>query len=161
MFIRKEYERRPNTQCKLCQKPCYKRPSDIAQSQFKSLYCSKACYHKDHPPKTKICPVCGKDYVGHSQNTCSRACSNVNRTGIKYNQGQPNNKAKKGKDVRSRLIDLRGPKCEICLYDNVNILQAHHILERSNGGTDEESNLLLICPNCHCTIHYGDSRKIG
>lgn len=158
MIEKKEYERRPNTVCKLCKTACYKRPSQITKSKCGELYCSQKCYHEDNPPRVKICPVCGKLFRGHSQINCSRTCANVSRVGIKYNQGQPNNKAKKGKDIRSKLIDLRGPKCEQCICDNINILQVHHIVEKSNGGTDEESNLLLICPNCHYTIHYGDSR---
>lgn len=157
-FVKKEYPRNPNTFCKLCGKACYKRPNELRQAQYKALYCSKSCYHQDHPPKKKTCPVCSEEYVGHSQNTCSRKCANIKRTGIKYNQGQLNNKAKKHKDIKSKLIELRGKQCELCPYDNVNVLQVHHIVEKSKGGTDEENNLLLICPNCHCTIHYGDSR---
>lgn len=42
--------------------------------------------------------------------------------------------------------------------DNSNILQIHHIIPRKRGGTDEEGNLRILCPNCHATEHYGDSR---
>lgn len=54
----------------------------------------------------------------------------------------------------------RGVVCELCKYANVNVLQAHHVKRRSDGGTDDLSNLQLLCPNCHATIHLGDSRTL-
>ena len=64
-----------------------------------------------------------------------------------------------------RVDNLKGyvlnncvPCCEKCNNDNYSILQVHHIIERCNGGTDEESNLLLLCPNCHMTEHLGYSK---
>ena len=63
------------------------------------------------------------------------------------------------RSIRRKLISERGLCCERCHYDNVNVLQVHHIIERSKGGTDDPLNLLLLCPNCHYTIHHGDSRK--
>lgn len=61
--------------------------------------------------------------------------------------------------MRVTLIDERGPCCEQCGYDNINVLNVHHIVERRNGGSDDRSNLKLLCPNCHMTHHYGDSRE--
>jgi hypothetical protein len=31
----------------------------------------------------------------------------------------------------------------------------HHIVERKNGGSDDNSNLTYICPNCHRLVHSG------
>ena len=53
------------------------------------------------------------------------------------------------------LALARGPNCEKCHNDNFAIIQVHHIIERSVGGTDDHTNLQLLCPNCHMTHHYG------
>jgi len=154
--------RHPNTECATCQKSIYKRPSQITRNDGK-VYCSKECFGKSCRKEVK-CLVCENMILGgrHSK-TCSRACANKNRTGVKYKKlGAPRkDKAKTSKILRQRLIELRGPKCEECPYDNLNVLQPHHIIERCNGGTDDIENLKLLCPNCHCTKHYGDSRILN
>jgi len=30
----------------------------------------------------------------------------------------------------------------------------HHIIYRSHGGPDEESNLITLCPECHGKAHF-------
>ena len=34
----------------------------------------------------------------------------------------------------------------------------HHITFKSQGGSDIESNLALLCPSCHYRIHHGGVR---
>lgn len=34
-----------------------------------------------------------------------------------------------------------------------NITQEHHVVPRHAGGSDEESNLVRLCPNCHVMAH--------
>ena len=34
----------------------------------------------------------------------------------------------------------------------------HHVVHRSQGGGDELSNLLLVCPKCHDRFHLGTHR---
>lgn len=45
-------------------------------------------------------------------------------------------------------------KCEIC--NTRTYLDKHHIISRSNGGTNDEYNITHVCPNCHRKIHKGD-----
>lgn len=35
-------------------------------------------------------------------------------------------------------------------------LHVHHIVYRSNGGSDEESNLITLCKDCHTKLHKGE-----
>lgn len=45
-------------------------------------------------------------------------------------------------------------KCQTSL--DANVLQVHHIVPVSNGGTDDKSNLILLCHKCHTEVHqYG------
>jgi len=46
-------------------------------------------------------------------------------------------------------------KCYVCGYDQPRIMQVHHILPVKNNGTDGFSNLAMLCPNCHVSVHRG------
>lgn len=152
--------RNPNSTCDVCSREFYKRPSEKAKSKSGKIYCSKECYGIDTRKDYGICPICEVNPLKSSKSkTCSRTCSNKSREGIRYDGSRRRDNAYGIQAIKLRIIDSRGPVCEDCGYDNVNILQVHHIIERCNGGDDSESNLRLLCPNCHYTVHYGDSRS--
>jgi Restriction endonuclease len=44
--------------------------------------------------------------------------------------------------------------CQQCKKKNV-ALHVHHIVYRSNGGSDDESNLITLCEDCHHKLHQG------
>ena len=50
-------------------------------------------------------------------------------------------------------------KCAICGWGlpgfpgGSNVV--HHIVEVADGGSNEQENLILLCPNCHKTVHAG------
>lgn len=44
-------------------------------------------------------------------------------------------------------------KCAICGFDEV--VEIHHIVPRSLGGTDEPSNVIVLCPNHHALVDRG------
>ena len=50
-------------------------------------------------------------------------------------------------------------ECYRCGYDEFKpSLHVHHIKPRSNGGSDEFDNLVVICSNCHVAIHHGEMK---
>jgi hypothetical protein len=46
-----------------------------------------------------------------------------------------------------------GRRCCICRRFRPTKLQVHHIIERNQGGTDDEDNLIVICFSCHTDVH--------
>lgn len=46
-----------------------------------------------------------------------------------------------------------GRRCCICRRFRPTKLQVHHIIERSQGGSDEEDNLIVTCFSCHSDVH--------
>ena len=44
--------------------------------------------------------------------------------------------------------------CQLCGKKHIR-LEVHHIIFRSNGGTDDENNLITLCEACHKGIHDG------
>lgn len=143
--------RRPNCSCIVCGVPVYRRPREMQRGR---VFCSQKCFGVSCQ-RPVDCTVCGKKILsGKNAATCSRACSNTSRKGIRYGLGQPKNKRVAHVRMKNTLIDLRGAKCEDCGYDRYSeILHVHHVIPRSKGGTNDVSNLKLLCPNCHYGNH--------
>jgi hypothetical protein len=154
--VAEKYIRNPNTNCSICNKPIYKRPSIIKGNKGK-VYCSQQCYgiscHKEIP-----CLVCQKPILsGLNKKTCSRSCANKLRTGIKYKLNRPKDMVKTYHQLKIRLISQRGTKCEKCGYSKTEILEIHH--KDRNRNNNNLNNLILICPNCHSEEHH--LKKLG
>lgn len=53
-------------------------------------------------------------------------------------------------------------KCEVCGVSDANILHRHHIIPRQDSrSTNDDSNLAILCPNCHSLVHSGKIIIIG
>lgn len=145
------YARNPNTQCIVCNKPIYRRPSEISGNKG-NVFCTMVCYGK-FIRKEKPCLICGKLIMAHfNKKTCSRACANKHRQGIKYKVGRPHDKVVYQQGLKFRLLKQRGYNCERCNYTNTKILVVHH--KDRNRTHNNLDNLELICPNCHYEEHY-------
>lgn len=150
-------KRKPNCSCKECNVAIYRRPHQIKKGD---VFCSTKCANIRNR-KAHNCPVCGIEILTRRNAlTCSRRCSNIHRTGTQYNIGRPKDKATTLRSFRNQLILDRGSCCNRCGFDEVGILQVHHIIERCNGGTDDPSNLEVLCPNCHTLHHYKTNTKL-
>ena len=145
------HKRHPNTKCTICGKDIYKRPSEIQKNKGR-VFCSVICYGLSCR-KEKPCIICGNSILaGANKKTCSRACSNKHRAGIKYKSNQSRSKVKSYMTLRIRLLKERGSTCERCGYNKYEILEVHH--EDRNRQNNDLSTLELICPNCHAQEHF-------
>lgn len=62
--------------------------------------------------------------------------------------------------IRIDLSIRADSKCEVCGFSFESILHVHHIKPVRFGGSAKQSNLVLLCPNCHgLAHHYSHSRK--
>lgn len=64
-----------------------------------------------------------------------------------------NRTAKEAVLKKQKIIEEKC-ECEICKYGFVPVLQVHHIIPVSEGGDNEQENLILLCPNCHKILHH-------
>lgn len=83
---------------------------------------------------------------------CSRECVYKLNTG-KAN-GDVHNKGVKWQGIKKNIVRQRGNKCEICGWDRSSV-DLCHIIDRSDGGSDKEDNLVLLCPNHHRLFDHG------
>jgi hypothetical protein len=51
------------------------------------------------------------------------------------------------------LLARTGRMCAVC--NRLHGVQVHHIKPRNLGGTDDASNMIPLCPNCHDEVHKG------
>ena len=55
---------------------------------------------------------------------------------------------------REAVLHRDNYTCQICGKKHTR-LEVHHIVYRSQGGTDDENNLITLCEDCHSGIHHG------
>lgn len=59
--------------------------------------------------------------------------------------------AKISNETRRAVYRRDGYRCALC--DDVRGLQIHHVVRRSQGGTDYPQNLITLCWRCHAAAH--------
>lgn len=57
------------------------------------------------------------------------------------------------KSLRGDVIARAEGRCQVCGYPFEAALVVHHIVPVEFGGSDEESNFVCVCENCHKLIH--------
>ena len=68
----------------------------------------------------------------------------------------------RSRDVRNYVLARAAGRCEGCKApapfvrkDGTAYLEPHHIRRVSDGGPDDPSFVIALCPNCHCRVHAG------
>ena len=135
-------------QCLHCGKDFYSKPARVGTSRF----CSSYCVGK-HNTTGKVstfdvvCIQCGNEFTYETRSKvpkkwCSRACRTKHRLLNVGNMEGRKRFSSKG------LIK----QCEKCGYDEEpRILGVHH--KDKNRLNNDDSNLAVLCPNCHSLEH--------
>lgn len=53
--------------------------------------------------------------------------------------------------IRKEVYRRDGFRCALC--DDTRGLQVHHVVRRSQGGTNSPQNLITLCWKCHAVAH--------
>lgn len=59
---------------------------------------------------------------------------------------------------RKAIYRREGWRCALC--DSTKYLQIHHIIQRSQGGSNHPHNLIALCSDCHALAHGMDLRGL-
>lgn len=60
-------------------------------------------------------------------------------------------------NTKAYVLDRDNYTCQCCRGKSKDSkLEVHHIIFRRNGGSDEESNLIVVCKTCHDKLHEGE-----
>ena len=114
------------------------------------LFCSLSCvstFGNTQKEKHELsCKHCGSKFLTVSRATakyCSLSCKQKNYR-LRANNNTINQKA---------LLDkIRSTPCSICGWEE-SVRDAHHIVPVSQGGQNDELNLISLCPNHHRMVH--------
>lgn len=111
------------------------------------------CYRKvKWKPITITCMDCKKEKPHHAKGYC-RYCYNKRF----YTEYSRLASRKQGSGVTREVFAQLDKKCLICGFDK--IIDVHHLVSKSKGGTHDLSNLIVLCPNHHKMVHHGDYRE--
>jgi 5-methylcytosine-specific restriction endonuclease McrA len=72
---------------------------------------------------------------------------------------KPKGKGKISPSTRERAMIEAGYRCAVPTCRSSLSLDVHHITQKSEGGTDEIENLIVLCPTCHAAFHRGTYSK--
>jgi 5-methylcytosine-specific restriction endonuclease McrA len=59
--------------------------------------------------------------------------------------------------LRKQVLRRDGWKCQVC--GSTQNLQVHHKQLRSQMGSDDDSNVITLCVDCHEGVHHGGLRN--
>ena len=156
LFVYKERQSKPKKYCLQCGRELI---------GIRKKFCSSSCaatYNNSRRTtttkgKTKLrtCIRCGKEfYASIHINKHKCICEDCK----KHNRLHSKNKSEiiTLKDISKRTfvktLKRMNVKCSICGW-NESTCDVHHINPKQCGGTDDFSNLIVLCPNCHRICH--------
>ena len=61
--------------------------------------------------------------------------------------------------TRQQILDIEKKTYSRCFYCSGSYSQFHHLVFRSQGGSDNVDNLVCICYMCHYELHFGKNSK--
>lgn len=151
----KQYE---NKSCAFCKKKFYAKNGNQSQR-----FCSLECFHNS----TKVkCLVCKKPILKKLK-TCSRKCMAIRYKELLKGENNPNWKggffsrenSLVSAKLRKEVLTRDNNKCQECGVTDWNekpsLLHTHHIIEFTDGGATELSNLIILCFVCHWERKHG------
>lgn len=157
--------------CDYCGKDFEKEPRRVNESNSRGWkhYCSKECQAKAKTTKIKCkCAFCGAEIEklpSEIKNSkygnvfCNKKCAcSYNNSHFRSGENNPNWQGGNGTGKSSIYGKLAFKnyehKCVLCGFNISQALQVHHIdCNRKNNVLD---NLIILCANCHCLVHYGN-----
>lgn len=107
------------------------------------------CYKKQWKPESIICILCKKEKYHHARGYCN-VC--YNKTFHKEYYRLASRKQHSG--ITKEVFQQLSKKCLLCGFDK--IIDVHHLIAKSQGGTHTIDNLVVLCPNHHKMIHHAD-----
>ncbi|MEI6225755.1 MAG: HNH endonuclease [Deltaproteobacteria bacterium] len=104
------------------------------------------------------CPKCGSEDFRPAPDK-ERGCY-CNWCGAFWWQPKPENEKAKRPSKHRELAKKYGQGfCELCMRPEQSlpgpqVLEGHHVVEYEDGGTDERTNVWVICTPCHIHVHH-------
>lgn len=105
-----------------------------------------------HRCEEYTCEKCGNIFHGIIGPTRKIHCDTCKRK-VPHSKN-PANLEDLSSRTQSKILKRAGIGCLMCGWDKAS-LDVHHITPRKIGGSNDDTNLICICPNCHRMAHEG------
>ena len=105
---------------------------------------------------TYNCVDCGKQFLSSKYIEQRRYCLCKSCRQKKHSKQHISSIKDVSKRTITKILNRIGAECSLCGWNKATC-DVHHIVPRSCGGTDDNFNLIIVCPNCHREIHCGKS----
>jgi len=142
------------THCKKCNK-------EITEIYGSGTFCSISCANSRVKKKKNIqCLACNKDFIvslTSKRKFCSVECSNKKKMEDPERKEIVNSLWNVSSRTRSKILSRIKTGCCRCGW-NEGSCDLHHINGKKIKNPHNDSNLALLCPNCHRLYHQ---KKIG
>ena len=157
--------------CKNCAKEFEIKPREISRGFGK--FCSRSCsstYNRRNVEKTGVivnCSYCNVSFyktkfkISQSKSGlffCSREHKDLAQKMGGIKEIQPNHYGSSLKDYRKIAFASQARICSRCGFSNPAAIIVHH--KERNRDNNDESNLEILCCNCHAIEHYGGAKEI-
>lgn len=125
---------------------------------FKCFYCDKVCGNQGSlTVHTRSCNN-NPDRVPGTFSGKTHSDETKKKQAKSFKGKIPENMLDVSSRTASKILKRLNIGCSLCGW-NLGSLDIHHIKHRKHGGTNEHSNLTIVCPNCHRLAHEGKIDK--
>lgn len=153
--------------------PCSQCSSDLVmtekdrarRSKGKTIFCNKICrdlfrksqtgtQHPDYRRVERTCLECKTVFSAIPSGAvyCSRECGQKGRVkkiiGINFRKGHIGTSIGSTRELCRQRDNFA---CRVCGFREA--LHVHHVIHKKEGGGDQVSNLITLCPNHHALAH--------
>jgi len=138
---------------RFCSESCAKSRSHNKQTREK-IASSVAAWAASHPHELHkyTCEKCGKAFESKKiRQSRKKHCEQCKRK-VAYCKEDAKSILEFSKRTQQKILKRAKIKCVLCGWNEA-ACDIHHIVPKKKGGTDSHDNLVVVCPNCHRTIH--------
>lgn len=157
--------------CSTCGEYFWRDIRKYKQHKGNKYYCSDECRYGTNRIEV-VCKYCGikhtkkKSQLVNSKSGLYFCCREHKDLAQRIENNIPEIWADHYGNAKATYRDVAfrnyGGSCEHCGYDVLDICEVHHIDRDRNNNTP--SNLIVLCPNCHTSVHKGfliiENRKL-
>jgi hypothetical protein len=132
------------------------RACKICGRQIKGGWTSQLCKECRQKKHTHVCEKCGNTFIESLKSHRRKQCKECRRHS-KRGKREVKSILELPRRTISKILRRARISCVICGW-NKSSCDIHHIIPRKFGSNDE-NNLVIVCPNCHREIH--NEKKIS
>lgn len=141
-----------------CSRPCANRrihSTETREKLSKSISLYRASHPVERPKKVRVCCSCNNEFTDTVRKGRIEKCLQCRKKQLKVDINNVSSILMLSTRTVSKILKRsKNTACSMCGWNETS-LDIHHIKPKAKGGSDDHSNLIIVCPNCHRKAHEG------